>query len=403
MSSLRVKGRKGKNMAKWMILVLAVCSYLMGFIARFAWAPVISSAVPDLGMDMTQAGLYMSAFYIGYVLVHIPAGYLADRFGARFIIVTAMIIEGLTCLGLAFTGSFALGFVLRVLTGLGAGTVYASCIRLISSWYAPEERGAAFGLLMISPALGVLVSNQLTALILGRFSWQAVFISIGAMAMVLAVVAFVGIRDKKQEVGDQRFSQGIRYVLSNRKIMTVSLVGFCLMWAQVGFISWGNAAIEKAGYSVSDAVLVMTLFGVGGIVGPLFSGYLADRSGNKKRLLLVGFVALIPLLFVFGSLAQFRMLAIMALLIGFVNGYINTFMPLMVTEYADPQWSGIAGGVSGCVFQSGAIIGPLAIGLSVDATGSFGAAWYMLAGAALLGSVILLGLDSQKGKARRAA
>jgi LPXTG-motif cell wall-anchored protein len=382
-------------MAKWSVLFLAICTYLMGFIARFAWAPVISAAVPDLGMDMTQAGLYMSAFYIGYVLVHIPAGYLADRFGARFIIVTAMIIEGLSCIGLALTGSFALGFALRVLTGLGAGTVYASCVRLISSWYEPHERGTAFGFLMISPALGVLVANQLTSLILGYFAWQGLFISIGIIAMVLAVIAFAGIRDKVQEVKAQSFSEGIKYVLSNKNIIMMSLIGFCLMWAQVGFISWGNTAIERAGYSVGQAVLAMTLFGVGGIAGPLVSGYMLNRSKNKKRLLMVTYLVLMVLLLVFGNMQKFAVLAGLAMLIGFVNGYANTFIPLMVNEYADPKWSGIAGGVSGCIFQTGAIIGPMAIGLSIDKTGSFGIAWYMLAGAALLGALLLIGLRNK--------
>jgi LPXTG-motif cell wall-anchored protein len=386
---------KNRGMAKWSVLFLAVCTYLMGFIARFAWAPVISAAVPDLGMDMTQAGLYMSAFYIGYVLVHIPAGYLADRFGARFIIVTAMIIEGLSCIGLAMTGSFAVGFALRVLTGLGAGTVYASCIRLISSWYEPHERGTAFGFLMISPALGVLVANQLTSLILGYFAWQGLFISIGIIAMLLAVIAFVGIRDKVQEVKAQSFSEGIKYVLSNKNIVMMSLIGFCLMWAQVGFISWGNTAIERAGYSVGQAVLAMTLFGVGGIAGPLVSGYMLNRSKNKKRLLMATYLVLMVLLLVFGNMQQFAVLAALTLLIGFTNGYANTFLPLLVNEYADPKWSGIAGGVSGCIYQIGAIIGPLAIGFSVDKTGSFGIAWYMLAGAALLGALLLIGLRNK--------
>lgn len=383
---------KNRKMAQWSVLFLAVCTYLMGFIARFAWAPVISVAVPDLGMDMTQAGLYMSAFYIGYVLVHIPAGYLADRFGARFIIVTAMILEGLACIGLAFSGSFALGFALRVLTGLGAGTVYASCIRLISSWYEPHERGTAFGFLMISPALGVLVANQLTSLILRYYAWQGLFISIGIIAMVLAIIAFAGIRDKKQEVKAQSFSEGIKYVFSNKNIIMMSLIGFCLMWAQVGFISWGNTAIERAGYSVEQALFAMTLFGVGGIAGPLVSGSMLNRSKNKKKLLMAIYLGLMILLLVFGNMQQFAVLAGLAMLIGFVNGYANTFIPLMVNEYADPKWSGIAGGVSGCIFQTGAIIGPMAIGFSVDKTGAFGTAWYMLAGAALVGSLLLIGL-----------
>lgn len=76
---------------KWMVLLLTVFSYLMGSIVSFAWPPIIAVASPELGIDMTRAGLYMSAFYIGYVITHVPAGFLADRFGVRYLIGGALI------------------------------------------------------------------------------------------------------------------------------------------------------------------------------------------------------------------------------------------------------------------------------------------------------------------------
>ena len=176
----------------------------------------------------------------------------------------------------------------------------------------------------------------------------------------------------------------------------MAFAGFCLMWVQIGFISWGNAAIKNIGFSMEKAGFVMTLFGLGGIVGPLVSGYMADRSNHKKRLIITGFIALIPLVMLFGSLTSLTALAWLACAIGFVFGYINTFLPLMVSEYSGPQWAASAGGVTGCIFQTGAILGPAILGLSIDITGSYQVIWWLLAAGPLAGLFFLIPLTRHK-------
>jgi predicted MFS family arabinose efflux permease len=147
--------------------------------------------------------------------------------------------------------------------------------------------------------------------------------------------------------------------------------------------------MEKAGFA-------MTLFGVGGILGPLVSGYIADRSNNKKWLLILGIFALIPLVLFFGNQTSFTLLAGLACALGFVNGYINTFLPLMVSEYSGPKWAATANGVTGCIFQMGAIIGPAVIGLSIDITGSFQTAWWLLAAGPMVGILFLISITKSQ-------
>lgn len=375
---------------KWLILALAFTSYLMGFIVRFAWAPLIPVASPELGIDMTRAGLYMSAFYIGYVLTHIPAGLLADRFGVRYILVAAMLLEGFSSIGMAFIGSFGPGFMIRIVTGLGAGTVYAAAVRSVATWFGPRERGIAFGVLMLSPTAGVLVSNQVASLVMHYSSWRSVFIVVGCWAIVQAVILFFLMKDTGERTEGQSFISGLRFITGNRNIMRMAFAGFCLMWVQIGFISWGNTAIKNVGFTIEKAGFIMTLFGVGGILGPLVSGYLADLFNDKKWLLMFGVFLLIPLVLLFGNSTSFAALTALACALGFVNGYINTFLPLMVSEYSGPQWAATANGVTGCIFQMGAIVGPAVIGLSIDITNSFQSVWWLLAAGPVVGIAFLM-------------
>lgn len=378
-----------KSLIKWLVLVLSVSCYLMGFLVRFTWPPMIAAAAPDLGIDMARSGMYMSAFYIGYVLTHIPAGVLADRFGIRYLLCAAMLMEGISSLGMAHIGTFMPGFWLRVIAGLGAGTVYAACVRSVTTWFDRKERGMAFGIMMLSPTAGVLLANQIVPHIVHQFRWQSAFTFVGWLAIVLAALIFFTIKETGKRASDKGFMDGLRFIFKHRDLMIMASVGFCLMWVQIGFISWGNTALKNLGFTLAQAGLAMTLFGLGGILGPIVSGYLADRADNKKGIVIAGYLAMVPLVLAFGYSHTFVVLAAIACALGFLNGYANTFVPLMVSEYSGEEWAASAGGVTGSIFQIASIFGPFLMGLSIDITGSFAVVWWLLAAGPLAGAVLL--------------
>ena len=142
---------------RWVVLALTSACFLLTFIVRFTWPPLIPVVVPVLNMKMSQAGAFMGAFYLGYVITQIPAGVLADYFGIRFILACSLIVEGLSTFGMGYIGSYESGFALRVVTGLGAGAVFAACARALMEWFAPKQRGTAFGLLLGAPSAGIFI------------------------------------------------------------------------------------------------------------------------------------------------------------------------------------------------------------------------------------------------------
>jgi predicted MFS family arabinose efflux permease len=249
---------------------------------------------------------------------------------------------------------------------------------------------------MLSPTAGVLFSNQIASVVMRYFEWRTVFTAVGISAIILAVFVLIFMKDTGKSSKGHTFMEGLRYITGNKDIMRMAMVGFCLMWVQIGFISWANTAIKSCGLTLANGAFIMTLFGVGGIVGPLVSGVLADRTSNKKILMVIGFGSLIPLVLGFGAVNTLTPMAVTACALGFVFGYINTFMPLMVSEYSGPQWAASAGGVTGCIFQTGAILGPAILGFAIDMTGSFQAIWWLLAAGPIAGTFFLISLQSPK-------
>ena len=77
---------------RWVIMALAVSAFVMAFVSRFAWPPVMPAVMPVMGIDRTEGLAYMSAFYIGYIITQIPGGILADRFGPRLVLAAALLL-----------------------------------------------------------------------------------------------------------------------------------------------------------------------------------------------------------------------------------------------------------------------------------------------------------------------
>ena len=380
------------NPYRWPLHILVILYYTMGFMVRFAWPPLIPLVTADLGISMAKAGAYMSAFYIGYVLIHIPGGLLGDRFGSRLVIDTALLVEGLGTLGLGLVSDFNLGFACRVLTGLGAGAIYSACVRYVSTLFPPKEAGLAFGLMMMAPAgVGIILPNLLMPWLSTVLSWRQSFIVLSGIVFLMSVVTFIVVRDKPA-LAQRRMSFGESFmaVIKNRNLVFLALASFWLMWVMVGFVSWGNTYVKELGFSVSTASLVMMAYGLTGIAASPLGGYLGQKISNPMAMFIILLLCLAPCVWGFGQSRSLWTLAAFSGAVGFIIGLANPLLPLLTAMFAGPELRATAGGVTGCIFQTGAILGPLAVGLSKDYTGGFALAWQLLTAAALVGAACLI-------------
>lgn len=377
---------------RWAILALMFLCFIFTFVTRFAWPPLIPVVVPALAMKMTQAGAFMSAFYFGYVITQIPAGILADRFGVRLILGASLVIEGLSTFGMGYMSSYDTGLWLRAITGLGAGAVFAACSRALMEWFPAKERGTAFGIMLAAPSGGIVLSNYIVPALNQAFSWQGAFKVIGIATVILGIAIYFMVKTSDQPKGEKSMFAGIRVVLSNKNILLTSAAGFCLMWVELGTATWANAYIKKLGFSIADAGMVMIFYGIGGVVAPMVSGYISDKIGNRKLLLIISYILIIPLTVYFGYQTTINMLSIVGFLFGFCSYLANPQLTVLISEFAGKEWAATANGFSNFIFQMASMVGPLLLGWSIDTTGSFNTVWYMMAAGPLVGIIVLLGI-----------
>ena len=375
---------------RWIILALAVTSFTITFVSRFAWPPLIPAVMPVMGINMTQAMAYMTAFYIGYVITQIPGGILADRLGPRIVLAGALLLQGLGTIGLGMTEDYQTGFMLRVVCGLGGGCVYSACLKAVVGWFSPVQRGLAIGVMMTSPTIGVAIPNFVMPTVEAAYGWQGAFRGVGIAIVVVAVLLLLMMKEVKMASGPRKsFMVGLKFVCSNWNILFISLAGFSIVWCQIGFGSIANPYMVAAlNVTRVEAGRVMMIYGLIGILMPTLAGYLCGKMPNRKRtMIIICHAVLIGAFILFGRMDTLAMATVVACLIGVLMAFANPIYSVIIAENAGPEWAATAGGVGNCIFQIGALLAPMAIGFARDSSGHFAWSWWILAAGAFMGII----------------
>lgn len=186
-------------------------------------------------------------------------------------------------------------------------------------------------------------------------------------------------------------------MLRNPPMMLITVAGFGGFWGTWGFAFWANALmVRQRGLSAVEAGFVVSLVGFAAIIGKPVFGWLSDRMGGRPKWLIVGcFVLFAAMLLVFGTLTDRQSFQLAAPLLGLGAFVYSPLLAVMVAERAGPALAGSATGVTSAFWQLGSVIVPLVVGLVFQTTGSFLAAFGVLAAGPLLGAACMAFVPEQ--------
>jgi MFS family permease len=174
------------------LMPLFCLMYLIAYIDRQNVSYAKLQMAEALGMSEAVYGLGAGLFFIGYFLFEAPANLVLAKVGARVWFTRIMATWGLITLGLGFTSSPAMFYVLRFLLGAAEAGFFPGVLYVLTLWYPQAHRGRMIGAFMIASAVanavGALIGGALLDMdgLLGLEGWQWVFIATGVPAVLLA-------------------------------------------------------------------------------------------------------------------------------------------------------------------------------------------------------------------------
>lgn len=388
-----------RPIGSWLYGLMGLCAAVLAFDGYDTQAIgyVAPAIVKEFGASKAALAPVFSAGLAGLLIGSLVCSPLADRAGRRLVMIISMVWFAAGALATPFATSLDQMFIIRFLTGLGLGGVLPNAVALVAE-YAPKRRRATMITIMFCGfSIGAAVGGGIASWIVPNLGWRTVFYigGIGPLLLlpllitklpeslrlmigrgdqrgkVVATLRRMGVTDVSPEqlvLREDEISRGFpvsELFAKGRAAATLLLwTAFFMNLVTLYFMTnWLPIITNDAGVTVSQAVLITAMFQLGGTVGAVSVGRLADAF-TAKRVLAGGFAGAALLIALMGSVEKsFLVLALMSFGAGFcvvgsqigANAFAGTFYP----PAAHATGVGWALGIG----RFGAVVGPLIGGL----------------------------------------
>ncbi|WP_254666325.1 CynX/NimT family MFS transporter [Humibacillus sp. DSM 29435] len=384
--------------AVWVMAAVLVAVATNLRIAITSVPPLLDVISADLGLSHAAAGALTTLPVLCMGLFAPAASPLAHRFGAVATVLAAAVAVLLGTLSRFEGQHVAVLYLGTFVAGVGIAVGGTLLPRLVKTFFPPERVGLVTGLYMLAMMAGAAGSSAASvplADLLG--SWQASLGSWSLLALLGALAwAPFTLRANPHSLsgGDDGSGADAAARLPWRHATAWLLAGYLAMqsWAFYSTVTWLAPTYVEHGWSPASAGYLAAAFSGSQIVSGLLGPVLSDRV-RDLRVLLVPFAVI----GIGGSLGVWLAPEaapwVWATVIGLGQGAAFALGLVMLVRYAaTPQASGRLSGMVFLCSYTVASVGPLAMGVLRDATGSLSLVWAVLAGAGILQLLVAVAL-----------
>ncbi len=283
------------------IVVLFACAHLAHHLVTALPVPLLPFIRDEFALDYTRVALVVSAFSIPYGFAQLPGGWLADRFGARRILLVGISGVALTGIMVGLSLSYTMLLVSLALMGLLGGGYHPAAPSVISRFVDPARRGSALGVHMIGGSASYFLAPLAAAALAAVWGWRMPFLGLAAPAFIFGVGFFVLLARRERgvvvvpvslpadSVQPAPVQKDVRIDWPRMvTILVLTSITAAAVLAVVAFIPL--YLVDVYGYVEYRAAIAIALFYSTGLWAAVLGGYLSDRIGTVR--VVVGFALL---------------------------------------------------------------------------------------------------------------
>jgi MFS family permease len=239
------------------------------------------------GLSYTEAGFAVSAYTIASGVTNAPLGVLADRVGARRVIVWGLVLIGLSSVAIGLSGEYWQLLAFLMVMGIASGTYHAPASALIAELFS-SRRGMAMGTHTTAGHLSFFAAPFLAGILAAAGTWRTPYLAFAiapiACAVLLWRVAPMGTRSTGRhgwlatlsDIGDVARRVGA--------LVSLSIVFQVVISAAMAFLTF--YLVDARGISPGVAAALFGVPQLAGLIGAPMAGTLSDRFGRRIVLLL---------------------------------------------------------------------------------------------------------------------
>ena len=238
-------------------------------------------------LSNTQAGFAVTAYTIASGVTNAPLGLLADRVGARRVIVGGLLLIAVASVAIGLSGSYPMLLLGLVVMGIASGTYHAPASALIAETFTFARRGVALGTHTTAGHLAFFAAPLVAGTLALAGTWRLPYVAFAAAPLLCAVlllrIAPAGTRTTERHEWLATLGDIGRVARSVGSIVSISIVAQVLLSSALAFLTL--YLVDARGVAPAVAAALFGVPQLAGLVAAPASGMLSDRFGRPAVLL----------------------------------------------------------------------------------------------------------------------
>jgi MFS family permease len=387
--------------AAWVRLAVAVLLSTIGGVGMWSFMVALPAIQADFGVSRAEASLPFTMVMLGFAGGGVLMGRLADRFGIAVPLAVGTLMLTAGYLAVGWAPNLWMVALAHGLIGVGCSASFGPLMTDISHWFV-RRRGIAVALAAVGNYTAGTIWPPVVQHFISTSGWRATYIGIGLFCLVTIMPLILAMRarieDHTEAVGAaaRRQAEAPFSPLTLQILLCIAGVGCCVAMSmpQVHIVAYCG----DLGYGVARGAEMLSMMLGFGIISRIASGFIADRIGGVRTLLL-GSVLQGVALFLYLWFDGLISLYVISALFGLFQGGIVPSYAIIVREYFSPREAGTRLGLVLMATLVGMALGGWMSGLIFDFTGSYRAAFLNGLGWNLL-NVTIMTLILQRSRRR---
>jgi MFS family permease len=356
--------------------LLVAIYYFYQYALRSAPSVMVPQLTETFGLSALGMASLIGLFYYGYSPFSLAAGAAMDRLGPKKVLPIAAAVVGIGAL-LFGSGNREAASLGRLLQGAGGVFALVGAVYIATKNFPVSRAATLIGATQMFGMAGGSAGQFAVGSLIGRgMSWKAFWIGMGVVGLAIGALLFFLLPNEpgaEEPVGSLKATtEAFFTVFKNPQSILCGLIaGFLFIPTTIFDMIWGVRYLQEAhGFSYAAAVMRSATVPLGWIIGCPFLGFISDRIGRRKPVIIGGAVVLLASLawILFGPTDVFP-----PYLLGLVAGLASgaAMLPYTVIKEANPpQYGGTATGVINFLnFTFSALLGPVFGGLLQHVSG----------------------------------
>ncbi len=341
----------GDNLKKSLVIFITSSSFFLSYFSRLAWS--IVSTYSSLRPTTMEDSVIYSLFFLGYVLVQIPAGFVSDKVKPSSIAFISLIGLSASSFVSAVSNSIFIEYISSFFMGISAGWIYPITIKILSiAFKNKNEQAVAIGYYSLAWPLSIVLAGIILPRISIEFGWRYSYYMISILSLIYSFSYLIYLKDIQNKGTKVKF-----IIVKDRNVIIISLAGFLFFLSYWSITLYAYKYFISLGISSYTSGYLYSLLALAGLPATIIAGYVIRKIGVKISLVLFEFLygVLTMLLSIF-----FRpdLLAFIATLMGFVR-FVITPANSTAVSFVGKEKAGSVSGFANFFWQSSGIFSPI--------------------------------------------